>query len=219
MRHAHPPRVRGGLPARLVSLVFGLFICALGIVLILQADLGLSPWDVFHQGIADSTPLSFGAANIVVGVIVLIVAWRFGARVGLGTVANATLIGAFIEVLLVTDTIPNLDDSPLGAQTAFMLAGIACFGIGSAFYIGADMGAGPRDSLMLVVSVRLHTRVSLARGGIELAALAAGWALGGDVGVGTLAFALLIGPAVEAAFYLLDRSPLAVPRIEPSRAG
>ena len=79
------------------------------------------------------------------------------------------------------------------------------------------MGAGPRDSLMLVVAVRLHTRVSLARGGIELAALAAGWALGGDVGVGTVAFAVLIGPAVEAAFFVLDRSPLAAPRLDSSR--
>lgn len=200
-----------------MSLVVGLFICALGIVLILQANLGLSPWDVLHQGIADSTPLSFGEANIVVGVAVLLVAWRLGARIGLGTLANATLIGAFIQVLLVTDAIPDLETSPLAAQVAFLMGGVACFGVGSAFYIGADMGAGPRDSLMLVVAVRLRVRVSPARGGIELCALAAGWALGGDVGVGTVAFAALIGPAVETAFFVLDRSPLAAPGLYPSR--
>ncbi len=206
-----PPIVRGGLASRLASLIFGLFVCALGIVLLLQCELGLPPWDVLHQGIADNTPLSFGMANIVVGVVVLLLAWRLGARIGFGTVANATLIGAFVQLLLTTNAVPNTAEAPLGIRVGCLAAGILAFGIGSAFYIGANMGAGPRDSLMLVVSLRLHTRVGLARAGIELVALAVGWALGGDVGVGTLAFALLIGPVVELSFFALDRSPLARP--------
>lgn len=209
MRHVPPPVVRGGLISRVGSLFFGLAVCALGVVLMLQADLGLAPWDVLHQGIADTTPLSFGLANIVVGVVVVLVAWRLGARVGFGTLANATCIGGFVELLLVSDAIPDLAGGGLGERVAFLALGIVAFGVGTAFYIGAHMGAGPRDSLMLVVALRAHTRLGLARAALELAALAAGFALGGDVGVGTLAFALFIGPSVELAFAVLRRSPLA----------
>jgi uncharacterized membrane protein YczE len=201
--------VSGGLGARLASLGLGLFVCSVGIVLILHAGLGLPPWDVLHQGIAVNTPLSFGAANVVVGVAVVGVAWRLGARVGFGTVANAVLIGAFVQLLLSTEAIPDQASSGLASRVAFLALGIAAFGAGSAFYIGAAMGAGPRDSLMLVAARRTGARVGIARGAIEIAALAAGWALGGSVGVGTLAFALCIGPSVEVSFLLLARSPLA----------
>lgn len=210
MRHAQPATVRGGLPGRLLSLLVGLSACALGIVLLLLADLGLPPWDVLHQGLAERTPLSFGAANVTVGVVVLLAAWRLGARPGLGTLANATLIGAFVELLLSRGALPEVADGPLAAQVAYLLLGIAAFGVGTALYIGAAMGAGPRDSLMLVTARRLRTRVGLARGGVELSALAAGLALGGSVGLGTLAFALLVGPSVELGFALLGRSPLAL---------
>lgn len=216
MRHVPPPIVRGGLGPRLASLFFGLFVCAVGIVLILHAGLGLSPWDVLHQGISERTPLSFGMANIVVSVVVLVVAWRLGARIGFGTVANATVIGACVQLLLSTGAIPDAGSAPAAEQGGYLAAGIVAFGIGSAFYIGANMGAGPRDSLMLVVALRLHTRLGLARAGLELAALAAGWALGGEVGVGTVAFALLVGPSVELAFFALERSPLAFPSRLPA---
>lgn len=220
VRRRHPPTpvVRGGLAARLASLVFGLFVCGLGIVLMLEARLGLAPWDVLHQGIADVTPLSFGAANVVVGAVVVAVAWRLGARIGFGTIANATLIGAFVQLLLSTDAVPTAADAPLGVRAGYLAAGVVAFGIGSAFYIGADMGAGPRDSLMLVVARRAGTRVGVARAAIELCALGAGWALGGDVGVGTVAFALAIGPSVELSFAALDRSPIARPAVARPRA-
>jgi uncharacterized membrane protein YczE len=203
--------VRGGLSARLASLVFGLFVCALGIVLLLRAELGLAPWDVLHQGIAETTPLSFGAANVAVGVLVLLASWRLGARIGLGTAANAVLIGAFAELLLVTETVPDPAGGGIPLRTGYVLAGVLGFGVGSAFYIGAAMGAGPRDSLMLVAAARLRTRVGLTRAAIELSALGVGAVLGGDLGLGTLAFALLVGPAVEASFAVLRRSPLALP--------
>jgi uncharacterized protein len=216
VHHVPPPIVRGGLGPRLASLFFGLFVCAVGIVLILQAGLGLAPWDVLHQGISERTPLSFGMANIVVGVAVLAIAWRLGARIGFGTVANATVIGACVQLLLSTGVIPEAAGSPAAERAGYLAAGIAAFAIGSAFYIGANMGAGPRDSLMLVVALRLHTRLGVARAGIELAVLAAGWALGGEVGIGTVAFALLVGPAVELAFFALERSPLAFPSRLPA---
>ena len=206
---AHP-RVRGGFAVRFVSLVFGLFLFALAIVLTLESRLGLWPWDVLHQGIARHTPLSFGLANVVVGVAVLLVAWALGGPPGLGTLANATLIGLFIQGLTSIDAVADLAHESLGVRVCLLAAGIALAAPGSAFYIGADLGAGPRDTLMLVGAQRTGRRIGLVRAAIELSALAVGIALGGTFGVGTVAFALLVGPVVEAGFWLLARSPLAV---------
>lgn len=211
-----PPRVRGGLPARLASLFAGLFVFACGTVAQLESGLGLAPWEVLHQGISRHTPLTYGTASIVVSVIAVAVAWRLGARIGFGTVANAVLIGAFIELLTRVPAIDRLSDSSLGARIGLLAAGIALIGVASALYIGAGLGAGPRDSLMVVGSQRTRLRIGAVRAALEVSALVAGFALGGTVGVGTLAFALLVGPAVEAGFWLLQRSPLAVPAMQPA---
>jgi uncharacterized membrane protein YczE len=198
----------GGRAARLVALQVGLVLFALGIVMTLRADLGLGPWDVLHQGLADHSPLSFGVAGIVVGVGVLGAAlWLGGVSVGLGTVLNAVLIGVFVDVLIALDVVPRPD--ALAARALLDVGGVIAVGVGTAVYIGAAMGAGPRDSFMLAVARRFGLRVGVARTLIELSALACGAALGGTVGVGTLVFALGIGPAVETSFRLLDRSPLA----------
>ena len=186
----------------------GLFLFAAGIVALLESKLGLSPWDVLNQGLAKHTPLTFGIANIAVGLVVLVVAWALGGPPGLGTVANAVLIGLFIEGLLRIDAVADLAGAPLAARAALLPLGIALMGIGSAFYIGASYGAGPRDTLMLVLSRRTGRRIGVVRAGIEAFALVAGFALGGKVGIGTLAFALLIGPAVETSFWVLAHSPL-----------
>lgn len=207
------PRVRGPYGARLVSLVLGLFLFALGIVSILESRLGLSPWDVLSQGLSKQTPLSFGTANIAVGLVVLVVGWRLGGKVGVGTVANAVLIGAFIDGLTAVDGVAALERSALGVRVLLLVGGIALVGVGSAFYIGADLGAGPRDTLMLVGARRTGVRLGAVRGALELAALAAGIALGGTFGIGTVLFALGIGPTVEACFWLLSRTPLADRRL------
>ena len=162
---------------------------------------------MLNQGIARHSPLSFGLANIAVGLVVLVLAWALGGPPGLGTVANAVLIGLFIEALLRIGPVADLAGSPLAARAALLPVGIALMGIGSAFYIGASYGAGPRDTLMLVLARRTGRRIGLVRAAIEAFALVAGFALGGPVGIGTLAFALLIGPSVEASFWLLARSP------------
>ncbi len=195
--------------ARSVSLVGGLFLFASGIVALLESELGLSPWDVLNQGIERQTPISFGVANIVVGVVVLAVAWALGAAPGIGTVANAVLIGLFIEALLAVPAVADLDEQGIAVRAALLPGGLALFGVGTAFYIGAALGAGPRDSLMLVLSRRTGARIGLVRGLLEVSVLVAGWVLGGTVGVGTAAFALLIGPVVELSFGLLRSSPLA----------
>jgi uncharacterized membrane protein YczE len=209
--HHAPPRVRGGPLARGVSLVGGLFLFSAGIIALLESELGLSPWDVLNQGLERRTPLSFGAANVVVGVLVLLLAWWLGERPGVGTVANAVLIGVFIDLLLAVPVVTDLDEQGLAVRAALLPVGLALFGVGSAFYIGAAVGAGPRDSLMLVLSRRTGARVGVIRGLLELSVLVAGIALGGTFGVGTIAFVLLIGPVIEASFALFARSPLAAP--------
>jgi uncharacterized protein len=189
-----------------VALVAGLFLFAVSIVMQLESELGLSPWDTLHQGIAKHTPLSFGAANIVVGAVVLAIAWGLGAKIGIGTVANAVLIGAFIQALAAIPQVDDLSSQPLGVRIALLAVSMPIVGLGSALYIGAWFGAGPRDSLMVVLGRRTGIRLGVVRTAIELCALAAGWALGGTVGVGTVVFALGIGPAVEAGFWALQRS-------------
>jgi uncharacterized membrane protein YczE len=203
------PALRGGVVVRAAYLVFGLLLFASGIVLLLEADLGLSPWDVLNQGISEHTPLSFGTANIVVALAVLFVARLLGARIGPGTVANAVLIGLFIDGLLEIDAVAGLSDAALPGRIAMLTAGIGVVGLASAFYIGANMGAGPRDSLMLVIAYRTGTRVGVVRTALEAAVTLVGFGLGGTVGIGTLVFALGIGSAIEAAFWLVQRTPLA----------
>ena len=199
------PVLRGGLAARAVWLVTGLFLCAVGILCFLEARLGLPPWDVLHQGIARRTPLSFGAANEVVGLIVLVVAWSLGARVWVGTISNAVLIGGFIILVQPRHFVQSLSHWALAPRVGLLVLGLACFGVGTAFYIGASLGAGPRDSLMLVGSRRTGVRIGAMRAMLEISVLLVGFLLGGKVGVGTLAFAALIGPAVEASFWLVIR--------------
>ena len=198
-----------------MSLVLGLFLFALAIVFILESKLGLSPWDVLNQGIAKHSPLSFGAANVVVALLVLCLAWSLGGRPGAGTVANALLVGSFIQVLTSIHTLSRLAHDGLPVRVPVLVVGIGLIGPATAFYIGADFGAGPRDTLMLVGARRTRFRIGIVRGTLELCALVAGILLSGTFGVGTVAFALLVGPIVEASFAVLARSPISVPSPAP----
>ncbi len=214
-----PPVLRGGLGSRLAWLVLGLFLCSCGIVCFLESELGLPPWDVLHQGLAEQLGISFGVANVVVSVLVLALVWRLRAHVGLGTLLNALLVGTFVIAL----DVARAGERPLGGEPrrphlVDRRLRSLCFGVGSAFYIAASMGAGPRDSLMLVTAQRLGVRIGVARTGIEVAALVLGFLLGGTVGIGTLVFALGIGPAVELSFWVLARTPLAGPAVASAPA-
>jgi uncharacterized protein len=204
--------------ARAVSLVVGLLLFAFGVVLILESRLGLSPWDVLNQGIAKRTPLSFGMANVAVAVIVLFVAWSLGGIPGIGTIANALLVGSFIQGLTSIPALTRLQHDPLGVRIAMLIGGVALIGPASAFYIGANFGAGPRDTLMLVGARRTHVRIALVRGTLELCALVSGIVLGGTFGVGTVLFALGVGPCIEASFALLERTPLVTPEMAVVRS-
>jgi uncharacterized protein len=195
-----------------------LLLFAFGVVLILESRLGLSPWDVLNQGIAKHTPLSFGMANVAVAVIVLFVAWSLGGIPGIGTVANALLVGSFIQGLTSIPAVTRLQHDPLGVRIAMLIGGVALIGPASAFYIGANFGAGPRDTLMLVGARRTHVRIALVRGTLELCALVSGIVLGGTFGVGTVLFALGVGPCIEASFALLERTPLVTPEMAVVRS-
>jgi uncharacterized membrane protein YczE len=206
-----PPRVRGNVAVRSTVLVLGLLVFAFGIVCIYESRLGLAPWDVLNQGVAEHTPLSFGTANIVISTSILVFARKLDVRVRVGTVANALLVGGFTDVLLRIDAVQRLGHGSLPVRIGLLAAGIVIMALGTALYIGAGMGAGPRDSLMLGILQRVRHRVGVVRTAIEAAATVAGFALGGTVGIGTLAFVLGIGPAVELSFALLARSPLSEP--------
>jgi uncharacterized protein len=203
--------MRGGAVVRWTSLLLGLLLFAAGIVAILESKLGLSPWDVLNQGVARNTPLSFGQANIAIAVVVLAIGLTLRAPIGAGTVANAILIGVFVDRLLAVNWVHDLSHQGLVVRLVLLFGGIGLIGLGSGFYIGASLGAGPRDSLMLVLTERSRFRIGVVRAGLEGCALLVGFALGGTVGLGTLAFAVLIGPAVEVSFWLLERVGLARP--------
>lgn len=209
-------RVEGGLPGgvvglrrrepalavRLAILIAGLFCFALGIVLTLRSGLGLGPWDVLHQGLTRHVPLTFGEASIVAGFVVLLVGWLLGQRPGLGTVLNMVLVGVFIDLITWSRLVPSFAGSAWPARLAVDALGVAVVGLGSAWYIKADLGAGPRDGLMLVLARRAGGRVALIRATLELSVLATGFVLGGTAGLGTLVFAFGVGPAVGLAFRL-----------------
>lgn len=164
-----------------------------GIACIVASHLGNGPWDVFHQGVSERTGIPIGTVIIGTGAL-LLVAWiPLRQRIGLGTVLNVLLIGAAVDVAL-----PLLPDDlgPLAVRLAVFGLGLALVAVGSGLYIGAGLGSGPRDGIMVGLAER-GLSVRVARTTVEVAALALGWVLGGTVGVGTVVFALAIGPMVQ----------------------
>jgi len=185
---------------QLVTNVVGLFLFALGVVLTLRSGLGLGPWDVLHQGISRHTPLTFGQASQLVGAVVIGVGLVLRVRPGLGTVLNMLLIGFFVDRLLAVHVIPLAAPYGLAAQLGMDVAGVLLVGLGSGLYIRAKLGAGPRDGLMLGLHRVTGVRVAVTRAALEITVAIAGFLLGGTVGIGTLVFALGVGPAVELGF-------------------
>jgi uncharacterized membrane protein YczE len=191
------------LRRRLPRLLGGVLLLGVGIALMVDARLGLSPYDVLHQGIARRTGLSFGTVVIVLGLVILLAWIPLRQRFGIGTVINTLTVG------LVIDAVLRLTPEPeeLAWRWPMLLVGIVVVGLGIGLYIGAGLGPGPRDGLMTGLAARGH-RLWLVRMVLELTALAFGWALGGDVGVGTVLFAFAIGPL---GHLFLNRLHLAEP--------
>ena len=184
-------------------LQLGLFIFALSIVMMLGAGIGLDPWSAVHEGLTLRTVLSFGRITQLVGLALVVVSWVFlRVRPGLGTLCNMVLIGIWVDWLLARDVIP-VHSMPSVAAFGQFLFGIAVNGFATALYIGARYGAGPRDGFILGLSHRLGTTIRATRVGIEITLLVTAFVLGGSIGWGTLLFALLMGPAMQAALRLL----------------
>ena len=198
--------VRSELRRRLPRLLPGLVACGVGLALMVLADLGLGPWEALHQGLSDLTGIPIGTTGILVGVLVLAGWVPLRQRPGIGTVCNVVLIGLVIDAVLAVFPPP----AALAVQLVCLAAGIVLVGVGSGLYIGAGLGPGPRDGLMTGLAARGHS-VRSVRTLIELAALGAGWALGGTVGVGTLAFAVGIGPLVQLSLGRLSVPTLTAP--------
>jgi uncharacterized membrane protein YczE len=184
--------IPSSLTWRIAQCVVGLIVCGLGIALIIAADIGLAPWDVLHKGISRHTGIAVGTVIIIVGFALLALWIPLRVRPGIGTILNAVLIGWTVNVAL--PLLPEPDDTAW--QLAEMAMGVVAFGIGTAMYIGAGLGPGPRDGLMTGVAARGYS-LRLVRTAIEFAVLASGWALGGSIGIGTAVFALAIGPLVH----------------------
>ncbi|MDG4840608.1 hypothetical protein O7631_29125 [Micromonospora sp. WMMD967] len=179
---------------RLVQLYLGLGLYGVSMALMVRSDLGLDPWDVFHQGLSELTGLSFGTVTIGVGALVLLLWIPLRQRPGLGTVSNVVVIGLVVDATLAV--LPS--GGPLSVQIALLVTGIVANGAATGMYLGARLGPGPRDGLMTgFVARRPGWSIRLVRTAIEVTVLALGWLLGGTVGLGTVAYALAIGPLAQ----------------------
>ncbi len=195
---ASPWRAR---PAQLLRLLPGLWLFGTGEALLVSAGLGNTPWTVLAQGVSLHTPLSIGAATLVIGLLVLCGWLPLHERPGLGTVSNIVVISLAIDVMLPLLAVPSSVASRAGA----LLCGVLLIGAGSGLYLSAELGPGPRDGWMTGLHRRFGWPLSAVRLGIEAGVVVVGWALGGTVGVGTGVFALLVGPAVGTGVMLLRR--------------
>lgn len=188
---------------RLPALVVGLVCFGLGIGLMVEARLGLGPWEALNQGVARQLGLEIGTVSFLLGIPILALWWPLGERPGIGTLLNVVLIGTSTNAVIALVPTPAAD--ALVVRLALMAAGIVSIAIGSGIYLSTDLGPGPRDGLMTGVHHRFGWSIRRARTAIELTVLAIGWALGGSVGLGTVVFALGIGPLVQVALRVFDR--------------
>ncbi len=190
---------------RLPQLVAGLALYGVSMAMQVRATLGVNPWDVFHQGLARNLPLSFGLVTAVVGVVVLLLWLPLRQRPGVGTVANVVVIAVTVDVALALIPAP----SALPARIGLLVGAVVLNGVASAAYIGVRLGPGPRDGLMTGLAARTGWSIRLVRTGIEVTVLTIGWLLGGTVGIGTVAYALAIGPLTQAflPWFTVGRSP------------
>jgi uncharacterized membrane protein YczE len=185
---------------RVAKLFLGLFLYALGIVMTINANLGLAPWEVFHQGISKNTGITMGQASIFVGIVFVVLDSFYGERLGWGTLSNMIFIGVFLDILMLNHLVPIFQS--LVPRFIMMLLGMFTIGIASYFYISAGLGSGPRDGLMVALTKRIAKSVRFLRNCIEFSVLAIGYLLGGSVGIGTVVMALSAGYFVQFAFKL-----------------
>jgi uncharacterized membrane protein YczE len=188
------------LPRRLVQLYLGLALYGVSMALFLRSQLGNMPWDVLHQGIERFVPVSFGTITIATGVLVLLLWIPLRQKPGLGTVSNVLVIGVVVDLALRVVGEP----SHLAVRIAFLVAGVVLNAVATACYIGARFGPGPRDGLMTGIVAKYGWPVRRVRTVIEVTVVAVGFALGGTLGIGTVVYALAVGPLVHPLLPLLQ---------------
>jgi len=180
---------------RFAQLFVGLVTFGAGLGLMVRAELGLGPWDVLHQGLSERTGVTIGTAGIVAGIVVMLAWIPLRERPGIGTVLNVVVVGLMMDVtLLVVDDVDGV-----ALRSATLAVGIGLVSLGTALYIGAGLGPGPRDGLMTGWSRRRGTSLRAVRTAVELSVLVLGWAMGGRVGPGTVVFACAVGPLLQLA--------------------
>jgi len=207
----------GRLVRRLVSLVWGLFLYALGIVLCIQANIGCAPWDVLHMGLSFKLGMTMGQTSILVGALICLIVFLLREKLGIGTLSNMLLIGVFMDLIFSLKIIPAANRIWTGMIV--MIAGLFVIAFGSYFYIGAGFGAGPRDSLMVCLRRRVDWPVGVCRALVEGSALLLGFLMGGKVGIGTVIAVFGIGLCVQIVFSFLRFDPAAVKHASLSDAG
>lgn len=185
---------------RIVRLFVGLFLYSTGIAMTINANVGLAPWDVLHQGLSKTIGITIGQASIGMGIILVVINSVMKEKLGWGTLSNMIFIGLFLDLLLLNNLIPLFEN--IVARFAMMVGGMFIIGIATFLYIGVGLGAGPRDGLMVVLAKITGKSVRLIRGSIETGVVIVGFLLGGSVGVGTLVMALSIGYFVQLVFQL-----------------
>jgi uncharacterized membrane protein YczE len=191
-----------GYSVRLVKLVFGLFLFALGSFLTIQANIGLASWEAFSMGIAYLTDQTYGNILIISGFVILVIDVALKEKIGFGTILNTILIGTFVDLIQAVDLIPQMNNFFSGVL--MLLLGQLSICIGSYFYIGASLGCGPRDALMVALGKRLpKVPIGIVRGVIEGTVLLIGWLLGAKVGIGTVISVFGISFILEVTFNIL----------------
>jgi len=183
---------------KFTRLMIGLFLYALGIVMTINAQQGLGPWGVFHQGLSSQLNITFGTAVNIVGAVIIIMDFILGEKIGWGTIANVIFIGMFIDLLTNSNLIPVFNSTFL--SFLMMFVGMFTISLAAYFYLSARVGAGPRDGLMIALTKRANKPVGLVRGSIEVTVLVIGYFLGGSVGWGTLIMSLALGFFFQTTF-------------------
>jgi len=183
---------------KLLRLFIGYFLYGLGIVLTVNANQGLAPWSVFHQGLANQLGITMGVATQVVGLVILVLDFIFGERLGWGTVGNVIFIGTFIDLIMLNNWIPIPES--IVVSYGMMLVGLVVMALATYSYLSAQLGAGPRDGFMIAMTKRTNLSVGWIRNIIEAVVLVAGYFMGGSVGLGTLVMAVLFGRFIQLTF-------------------
>lgn len=182
----------------LIRLLVGFVFCASSTVFMLNSNLGLSPWDVFHQGISNLTGITIGQANIITGIVFVILGVICGQKLGIGTILNMILIGQFVDFIMYLDIVPKSDNIVTGI--IMMIIGMLTMGYGCYLYISCCWGCGPRDGVMVVLSNILNKNIKYVRAGMEIIVLVIGIFLGGTMGLGTVISAVFLGYCMQLVF-------------------